>query len=618
MALSNEQIISVLKELSIFNALPEELLEEIASLVEEVAIPAGHTIITEGEPAHGLFFVTRGRVRLEKLGRSIRELGPRQFFGETAVLQHTTRTNSVTANEDTTLLRLDERLFLDLIQQRAEVMLGVLTEYNARLLQNMRNLDALRDQLENVILPLGITLSTEEDPNVLVEKILVEAMRLCSAECGAIYLRADGSLRHVAIRNLRLNLAVGGTTGRPIAYAPLSLDNAEHAQDVAVSVARDGKTVNVADVYAANASASQRVLNFTFVKAHDAECGYRSRSCLTVPLKDPSGAVLGVLQLINAKDPDTGQVAPFSAFQQFVIESLMSQAAVALNTQTLLSRQREFVKLEQDIHVARRIQAGFLPRALPELAGWEIAARFEPAREVAGDFYDAFMMTQNRRLGFVIADVVDKGVPAALFMALVRSLTRAFAQQNYSVDWTTMLGEDTRRRGAKARTRALPSAGTMSLLNAVLLTNNYIVDNHVEDNMFATLFFGMLDPLSGQLAYINAGHNPPLILSASGQVKQSLHNTGAAVGMFRDIDYKIEQATLEPGDILFTYTDGVTEARDSSGAFLTEPGMLRLLDRPWTSAADLLESVQKSLATFMLGAVQADDITMLAVRRVPG
>ncbi len=131
-------------------------------------------------------------------------------------------------------------------------------------------------------------------------------------------------------------------------------------------------------------------------------------------------------------------------------------------------------------------------------------------------------------------------------------------------------------------------------------------------------FSACWDPVSGRLAYINAGHNPPLILDANGRVKQSLTNTGAAVGMFRDIDYKIEQAVLEPGDLLFTYTDGVTEARDPSGAFLTEKGLLELLDRPWDSAATLLNTIQEHLRVFMSGAVQADDITMLGVRRVTG
>ncbi|MDI9547424.1 MAG: SpoIIE family protein phosphatase [Chloroflexota bacterium] len=611
MRLTKDKMVATLRNVSIFSALPQEALEEMAALAEVVSVHAGQAILSEGESSRDLFIIVEGRVQLGKLGRSMRELGPNQFFGETAILQRSARTASVTASEDSVMLRLDEGPFLDLIQRRGETMLGLITEYNARLLKYMNDLNTLHHQLEHVILPLGVTLATEEDPSVLVEKILVEAMRLCNAECGTIYLRVeDDYLRHVAIRNRPRSRALGGTTGKPIPYAPLNLADPRNARNIAVYVAQQGTTVNVTDVYAVEE------YDFSEVKAHDVELSYRSKSCLTVALKDPTGIAIGVLQLINAQDPVSETIVSFDAFQQLVIESLMSQAAVALNTQTLLHRQKEFVKLEQDIHVARRIQAGFLPRSLPVLDGWEIAASFQPAREVAGDFYDAFMMTQNRRIGFVIADVVDKGVPAALFMALVRSLTRAFAQQNYSVDWTSMLGEDTRRRAT--RTRALPSAGTMSLLNAVLLTNNYIVDNHADDNMFATLFFGMLDPVSGQLAYINAGHNPPLILDANGRVKQSLTNTGAAVGMFRDIDYKIEQAVLEPGDLLFTYTDGVTEARDPSGAFLTEKGLLELLDRPWDSAATLLNTIQEHLRVFMSGAVQADDITMLGVRRVTG
>ncbi len=611
MALSTNERVAALQNVSIFAELPPEILDEIAALTQEIEVPAGQAILSEGEPGHELFVIVRGRVRLGASGRAMRELQPTEFFGETAILQRSLRTATAVASEESLLLRLDERAFLDLIHSRAEVMLGVITDYNARLLKYMNDLNTLRDQLENVILPLGIALAGEEDPSVLVEKILVEAMRLCNADFSAIYLCSEGSrLQHAAIRVQSLDFALGGTTGKAIPYPSLDLQPRAAANNIAVRVALEGKTINIPDLYAVDG------FDFSEIMDRDNELAYHSQSCLTVAMKDQTGDVMGVLQLINAQDPESGEIVAFGAFQQLVIESLMSQAAVALNTQALLHRQKEYVKLEQDIHVARRIQAGFLPRSLPKLDGWEISASFQPAREVAGDFYDAFAMTQNRRVGFVIADVVDKGVPAALFMALVRSLTRAFAQQNYSVDWTSMLGKDTQRRGSSKRTRALPSAGTMSLLNAVLLTNNYIVDNHVEDNMFATLFFGMLDPSNGQLAYINAGHNPPFILGADGTIKKSLPNTGAAVGMFRDIDYKIEQATLDPGDLLFTYTDGVTEARDPTGAFLTERGLLHWLDRPWGSATELLDTIQENLQRFMRGAVQADDITMLAVRRV--
>ena len=133
--------------------------------------------------------------------------------------------------------------------------------------------------------------------------------------------------------------------------------------------------------------------------------------------------------------------------------------------------------------------------------------------------------------------------------------------------------------------------------------------------MFATLFFGMLNPDTGQLMYINAGHNPPFIVGADGTVKASLPNTGVAVGMFPNVDYQIEEAVLEPGDVLYTYTDGVTEARNAAGDFLTEPGLIELLNAPVNSAEALLAKIQTYLDGFMHGAVQADDITMLAVRR---
>ncbi len=238
------------------------------------------------------------------------------------------------------------------------------------------------------------------------------------------------------------------------------------------------------------------------------------------------------------------------------------------------------VKLEHDMQVARRIQAGFLPDQLPEPEGWEIAARFQPAREVAGDFYDAFMMSQDRRVGFVMADVVDKGVPAALFMALVRSLTRAFAQQNYSLSWADVLDDNLPKRRGSSGKRRLPSTGSISLYNAVLLTNNYILENHLKDNMFATLFFGMLDPSNGHVTYINAGHNPPFIMDASGTITAALNPSGPAVGMFPGVEFNIEYAQLNPGDTLFTYTDGVTEARNPAGDFVTEERLKELLSTP--------------------------------------
>lgn len=274
---------------------------------------------------------------------------------------------------------------------------------------------------------------------------------------------------------------------------------------------------------------------------------------------------------------------------------------------------------ERELEIGRQIQVGFLPDALPQPPGWEIAARFEAAREVAGDFYDAFNLSGGRRIGLVIADVCDKGVGAALFMALFRSLIRAFADQHYSLGWMDVLDDDT--AGASGgtsvkRRRALLSTGTTALKNAVDLTNNYIARVHGRTSMFATVFFGVLDPATGSLMYINAGHEPPAILTPSG-IKSRLEPTGPAIGLFPNLEFRIEQVTLAPGDTFVAFTDGVPDARDGGNASYSEERLLALAQQAADSAPGLLDRIMADLHAHIGRKAQYDDITLLAVRRPP-
>ena len=275
------------------------------------------------------------------------------------------------------------------------------------------------------------------------------------------------------------------------------------------------------------------------------------------------------------------------------------------------------LKIERDVQIARQIQLNFLPNELPQPSGWEFAARFYPAREVAGDFYDAFYMTQGRRVGFVVGDVCDKGVGAALFMALTRSLIRAFAQQHYSLGWTDVLSDTPSPSSLRELRRGGPAIGTTPLKNAVMLTNSYITSNHLELNMFATMFFGMIDPASGVLAYINGGHNPPYILGPDGTLKAALRPTGPAVGMMPDSEFTLGEAKLDEGDTLLIYTDGFIDARDPGGRRYTQERFDVLLRRPIASAVDLLDRLDASVHEHIGSANQFDDVTLLAVRRVP-
>lgn len=280
------------------------------------------------------------------------------------------------------------------------------------------------------------------------------------------------------------------------------------------------------------------------------------------------------------------------------------------------------LKLEHDMQIGRQIQRDFLPdeNKLPQPAGWEIAARFHAAREVAGDFYDAFLLSGSK-VGLVIADVCDKGVGPALFMALSRSLIRAFAEQHRPLGWMDSLANDRSttaagRSAERKRRLVLLSAGTSALL-AVKLTNDYIAENHGDMNMFATLFFGVLDPTTGVLTYVNGGHDPPAIVGPDGVVKARLLPTGPAVGMLPNMDFDIQQVTLEPGDLLMAFSDGVPDARNPDGKRFTVEGLWSLLEQSDPSVVALLDRIEAALRAHIADADQFDDITMLAARRMP-
>ena len=237
--------------------------------------------------------------------------------------------------------------------------------------------------------------------------------------------------------------------------------------------------------------------------------------------------------------------------------------------------------------------------------------------KVSGDFYDIFQLPASC-VGFVVADVCDKGVGAALFMALFRSLIRIFSGGT-SLDGLPLTPAVTTILDGYDEVVDNESLDPIHLkaLKAVNLTNNYIALNHGDLAMFATLFFGILDTASGSLSYINGGHEPLFIVSPDGGVKENLATTGPAVGIEPKIDFKIQQTHLEPGDVLLGYTDGVPEASAANGMFFTMERLVSILEKPPSSATDLINGIAKSLQDYIGEADQFDDITLLAIRRIP-
>lgn len=247
-----------------------------------------------------------------------------------------------------------------------------------------------------------------------------------------------------------------------------------------------------------------------------------------------------------------------------------------------LDDKRRLISLQQELEIARTMQLSILPQEFPELPELDLCARMVPAKEVGGDFYDFFPITE-RRLAVTIADVSGKGIPAAFFMLITRTMLRAIAGTNPG------------------------PAETMRRLNNLLAAEN-------EQMMFVTVFYGELDLDTGKFTYCNAGHNPPYRKSASGDVTPLEQTQGIALATFPDLPFGQKSVTLNAGDTLVLFTDGVSEAFDSEGVMYGEQ---RLIDSlalgAIASSREGLNRMMDSVASFTIGAEQSDDITGLVV-----
>lgn len=266
-----------------------------------------------------------------------------------------------------------------------------------------------------------------------------------------------------------------------------------------------------------------------------------------------------------------------------IITGIAQQAALALQNDLL---QKEMVvreRLETEVQLARQIQQTFIPESLPQYENWDLSARWKTARQVGGDFYDVFELPQNR-LGLFIADVADKGVPAALFMALTRTLVRAAVIENDG------------------------PADALRRVNDLLVPDT-------KQGMFVTAVYAVLDMTSSELTYVNAGHNPPLWIKCNGGVER-LTRTGVALGASEEAKYTQRVIQFDVDDSLLLYTDGLTESFDSDGEFFGEERLLEAIQANLcSSASELIDVVEKALLNFVKDMPAADDLTMLSIRR---
>jgi serine phosphatase RsbU (regulator of sigma subunit)/anti-sigma regulatory factor (Ser/Thr protein kinase) len=303
---------------------------------------------------------------------------------------------------------------------------------------------------------------------------------------------------------------------------------------------------------------------------------------LAVPLVS-QGELIGILNL----GPRLSQ-QEYSSDDRSLLNNLASQATPALRVAQLVRQQQEEAeerqRIEQELQVARLIQHTLLPKSLPQVDGWHLAAHYRPARAVGGDFYD-FIQLNDGRLGLVVGDVTDKGVPAALVMATTRSVLRA-------------------------------AASNSSDPGAVLRRVNTMLCPDIPPNMFVTCLFAVLNPVNGHLVYANAGHDAPYQRTQHGV--EELRARGMPLGLMPDMEYEEMETQLAPGDAVLFYSDGLVEAHNAHREMFSFPRLRDLM-----AHHDM--STTEELVDFLLGQLaqftgpdweQEDDITLVTLARV--
>ena len=313
------------------------------------------------------------------------------------------------------------------------------------------------------------------------------------------------------------------------------------------------------------------------------------------------GSVLGEMAMLDARSRSATAVAigdvELVRFNRVRFLELIGQrpefAAHIMNimsarTRRLMEEEVKRQRMEEELVIGRRIQLSLLPHGCPQVAGYAFAAGYRAAHEVGGDLYDFIVQPDNRaRVHLVIGDVTGKGVPAALYMAVSRTLLHTYALEGYSP------GEALRRVNAFIR----EDAASPLLLSA---------------------FYVVLDADSGRLTYANAGHNAPIVRRAATGELELLESRGLLLGAFPTFVPDERTCALAPGDFAIFFTDGITEARSAAGDFMDDEGLEAIVrSRPWSSAEELVTAIISAVDDFSAGMAQADDFTVVVLHRLP-
>lgn len=465
-------------------------------------------------------------------------------------------------------MRLGDRLISvgKITEEQLKDGLSYQKDHNVPLGKALESLGYISEQeiIEALSKQLGVpyTALLEEASEKLLKVLNLEEILKYLLENAKVGIEAEGGTVYIVDKNKKeiYSKVMSESSSREIRLP--------FGSGIAGLVAQNGEVIRIDNAYK----------DGRFNKVNDILTGFRTRNILCAPIENNKNEIVGVFQLVNKKDEN------FNDADVKFLKSLSNFSATAIQLAKLNQEMVEKKRLETQLNIAREMQLKLFPKSIPKLPGYEIFGTNGSCEEVCGDYYDFFPIEKNKWI-LAIGDVSGKGIPASFIMAILQSHLKAVSKFGY------------------------PLEEVMNLLN------NYIVDNSTPEK-FVTFIFGVLDLKENTFTYVNAGHNPPYLINKNGDVSL-LKSSGPIIGVFPDLDYECHTLKLQDGDLLFCFTDGVTECFNNEEEEYGEERLEKfLVENKELDTKTIVEKSLLELEIFAEGAKPSDDITYLALKKI--
>ncbi len=529
---------SILRRSSFFHPLNSDELKSLAAQLDKAHYPARATLFSDQQLGEFFYLLQAGSVEIFKWTLDgevlLNVLQPGDHFGEMSLLDEQPRSATARAATDVTVIQIPKAIFLSLVKrfpillyQAARVSDERLRQRDQKLIQELtvhnRQLGRLYDT--------SLDISRHRELDLALSAIVERAAALFDSPEGQLYLFDEKTQRLISPKGRPIRLGVG-VTGRAFASGAPVIQNGtgwhNPNRELAAPICVDGKS-------------------------------------------------LGAITVCRP-----GTAVAFTRDDAKLLLLFANQAAIAIENARLYGLAVEKGRMDGELRAARQVQRSLLPTRPPRIPGFRLAGLWQPAREVAGDFYD-YVPLGDGKFGIVIADVSDKGMPAALFMAATRSIVRASAVGEHDPG------------------RALERA-------------NRLLSADAANGMFVTVFLAILDARAYRLTYANAGHNPPFLWRAHTKRLERLHRHGMALGIEPSYAFDAHTLELHAGDVLVLYTDGVTDAVDAHDRSFGERRLIRLIQSNARAGAPAItRAIDRAVREFTGAHAPFDDVAAVAL-----